>query len=896
VYDAGVIGRRAALASMALGCASCFATTGAPEAAHAFPVRTYTLPSGMRLVVEQDDGSKLVGVAWTIDVGDADDPPGRSGLAHLVEHLLFRLPDASGVSTWRRLIDLGASSNAMTSVDLTTAYGFVPRAALDELVAIFFERMSEPAHGLDEAALQKERRVVDEELALREGSPGLRLAVEALAGRPVIPAPAAMRAALGAISIDDVRSFIAAHYRPERMTLVLSGPLDPDWDRRVLDTLPAGLLGDRGRRVAPARHPLAAATSAAPRPEIASVVGKVSERELWLAWPIAPARGKDQVPMRMVAALADRILARKIESFEIADVSAGNVTVFSSAAVAAVLFRLELRPRADPERVRGEAGDLLQLLRTLPIADWQRAERRRVELDLQATRLREALAMESLAVRTRGRALIAHDDPQQGAADLVSAVIATSLNGVADVIARDLSDPPARSILLTPAAGVGPGPSRARAPVPAAEPGDVDERLDDEDGTVPHDAQAVIATAQGLGAREARVSRLRNGLTLIVLPRRGLPVATMLLGFHADPRPDERPGLRPALSIARSFRLALGPLERAILQRSFVDADEYFDTLEMFSSSAKSAIDLLWDEAGTLQVDWPSPAGELWAQRAARREATADGQLATSFTTALFGAHPYRLDQRSESVRRAKAAELRTWIEQVRRPANGALVVVGDVDATAIAADVEDALSDWSADESPAPPPPAPPKIGVARPVPLLAAVDSSRAWTKLEFACFLPPATSARDGVVGELLTDVLEDELFRRLRVERAASYSPHLSRAVLRGGTHLLEGALDVEPSAGPAAREILRGWLDPASVAAFDAAAIETARWRVARRSGLASATNGALAGRLYQAWNMGWPLESLDDYPRDLASVTPAEVANALAACRASAVISSLAPP
>ncbi|HVU49313.1 MAG TPA: hypothetical protein VHL80_01440, partial [Polyangia bacterium] len=106
----------------------------------------------------------------------------------------------------------------------------------------------------------------------------------------------------------------------------------------------------------------------------------------------------------------------------------------------------------------------------------------------------------------------------------------------------------------------------------------------------------------------------------------------------------------------------------------------------------------------------------------------------------------------------------------------------------------------------------------------------------------------------------------------------------------------GTVDVEPKAGPAARDLLRQWLDAAAGPALDAAAVDRARWRLARRSGLHDATNGALARRLYEAWNRGWPLETLDDFPRDLASVTPAEVAAALGSCRASAVISFLGPP
>jgi hypothetical protein len=86
-----------------------------------------------------------------------------------------------------------------------------------------------------------------------------------------------------------------------------------------------------------------------------------------------------------------------------------------------------------------------------------------------------------------------------------------------------------------------------------------------------------------------------------------------------------------------------------------------------------------------------------------------------------------------------------------------------------------------------------------------------------------------------------------------------------------------------------------WLGPARAVALEPKAIEKAGWRAARRSGLRNATNGAIARRLFDAWNMGWSQQSLDAYPKDLASATTAEVTGVLAARLRSAVLSVLAP-
>jgi predicted Zn-dependent peptidase len=101
--------------------------------------------------------------------------------------------------------------------------------------------------------------------------------------------------------------------------------------------------------------------------------------------------------------------------------------------------------------------------------------------------------------------------------------------------------------------------------------------------------------------------------------------------------------------------------------------------------------------------------------------------------------------------------------------------------------------------------------------------------------------------------------------------------------------------VDGKATPDAIEVLRDWFDETRPSPFTAKYFELYRWSKARRSGLMNATGLQLAHSLFTAWNMGWEPAVLDDYPRDLASVTQKDVVAALAACRKSAVISVLGP-
>src|SRR5438105_13913383 len=94
-------GQRSLLAAVLIAIAPCAslscASVGVADLAPAFPTRRHTLPSGLRVVIEDDPSASIVGAVCVVEAGAIDDPPDRYGLAHAVEHLVFATPDAPGV-------------------------------------------------------------------------------------------------------------------------------------------------------------------------------------------------------------------------------------------------------------------------------------------------------------------------------------------------------------------------------------------------------------------------------------------------------------------------------------------------------------------------------------------------------------------------------------------------------------------------------------------------------------------------------------------------------------------------------------------------------------------------------------------------------------------------------
>jgi predicted Zn-dependent peptidase len=259
----------------------------------------------------------------------------------------------------------------------------------------------------------------------------------------------------------------------------------------------------------------------------------------------------------------------------------------------------------------------------------------------------------------------------------------------APAIVAGAAPPPRR-----PPAPAGLAAADAAAPAPTlaleAEPAEAGDDL--LDGV---DDKGIAALARAPGAGAAQVTRLSNGLTLIALRKPGFPVTSMVLGFHAEPQPGEPRGARVAALFGRRYHMQVGPLDRDILQSFRRDTDSYQEELSMFSSGTEGALDLLSSEATTLYVGLPAPELDRWIERAALAEKTPDQQAERAFQSALWGGHIYGTLPEPDEVRRATADEARGWLDRVRRPGNGALAVVGDIDPAVVAREAERQLESW---------------------------------------------------------------------------------------------------------------------------------------------------------------------------------------------------------
>ncbi len=192
--------------------------------------QTTTLPNGLQLILLEDHSTPIVHLELWYHVGSKDERPGRTGFAHLFEHMMFKgsknvLPEqhTSMISS------VGGLSNAYTTEDVTVFWETVPSQYLPLVLWLEADRMA--TLRIEKDSFTREREVVKEERRTRiESQPYGRVSEiiydQAFTVHPYKHTTIGSMADLEAASIDDVRDFYRTYYVPENATVALVGDFD----------------------------------------------------------------------------------------------------------------------------------------------------------------------------------------------------------------------------------------------------------------------------------------------------------------------------------------------------------------------------------------------------------------------------------------------------------------------------------------------------------------------------------------------------------------------------------------------------------------------------------------------------------------------------------------------
>ncbi|VVS97398.1 Peptidase M16 [Sphingomonas sp. EC-HK361] len=265
---------------------------------------TRTLANGLRVYAIRDTGTPNVAVQVWYDVGGKDDPRGRSGFAHLFEHLMFKATRNLVPEQMDRLTeDVGGYNNASTGDDYTNYYEVVPANHLQRLLFAEADRMGSLA--VEQSTFVSERDVVKEEyrqsvLSRPYGKLfGTYLPAITYRTHPYARGVIGDIANLDSATIDDVRAFHATYYRPDNAILVVSGNFDPAQLDKWIDQYFAGIKKPAGAlpRVTvdePVRAKPASYTVYEPNTPLPAVA---------ITWPLPPDRDADAPALMVLNAI-----------------------------------------------------------------------------------------------------------------------------------------------------------------------------------------------------------------------------------------------------------------------------------------------------------------------------------------------------------------------------------------------------------------------------------------------------------------------------------------------------------------------------------------------------------------------------------------------------------------
>lgn len=221
---------------LALSGSAAYAPTAAAKApaslAVDIPYEQFTLPNGLRVVVHTDRKAPIVAVNIWYHVGSKDETPGRTGFAHLFEHLMFQGSENYRDEFFGPFERVGATDqNGTTNTDRTNYFQNVPTTALDMALWMESDRMGHFLGAVDQALLDEQRGVVQNEKRQGENQP-YGVLREPLSkalfpkGHPYSWTTIGSMNDLNAASLEDVKSWFRRAYGPNNAVLVLAGDID----------------------------------------------------------------------------------------------------------------------------------------------------------------------------------------------------------------------------------------------------------------------------------------------------------------------------------------------------------------------------------------------------------------------------------------------------------------------------------------------------------------------------------------------------------------------------------------------------------------------------------------------------------------------------------------------
>jgi zinc protease len=696
-------------AASVLFASSAFATEPAPAQRNApraeqlaplpqvdIPFTKFVLDNGLTLIVHEDRKAPIVAVNIWYHVGSKNEPVGRSGFAHLFEHLMFNGSENYNNDFFKGTELLGATDqNGTTNTDRTNYFQNVPTSALDAMLWLESDRMGHLAGAISQERLDEQRGVVQNEKRSGENQPYGRV-WDAItnatypADHPYGHTVIGSMDDLNAADLDTVKSWFRDYYGAANAVIVLAGDISPEEAKekveRYFGDIPSG---------PPVTHPTRMIAPMVGQ-QAETMYDRVGQPRMYKVWNTPEAGSADSDYLAMLSQIMtsgrnSRLYKRLVFDDQIAV----NVAAFQSEGEIGSQFLVMVTAKPDQDLARIEAivdEEMAKLLRDGPTA--QELERARTTLGAALVRGTERIGGFGGKSDLLAESQVYHGDPGawRVSYDRLLAARPADLTAAGQRWLRDGSY--TLSVLPFPEyAASATGVDRSQGVPPT--------------GAVP---AAVFPDVQH--------TTLSNGLKVILAPRDGVPTVSMNLIVKAGSAvdPDGKAGiaaLAPAVMTNGTDTLdALEISDRQQLLGATLGAGSATD----YSSISMTALDTRMEPSLALYADViqnpafrPADFTRSQAQQVAgiQQSNRSPGAIANRVLAAnVYGAEsPYgRPTNGTEaSVATLTPADAEAYHAAWFRPDNATLVVVGDTTLAELQPQLERAFANWKAPSTPLP-------------------------------------------------------------------------------------------------------------------------------------------------------------------------------------------------
>jgi zinc protease len=838
--------------------------------------------NGLRFVIMPDDSTQLAQVDIRYDVGSREDPPGRAGLAHLVEHMMFQVrPDGPNTPPiFQTILELATSMNAYTNWD-TTHYHMGSRSEnLDAMLKVEAMRMYYGCQNIPQQEFEREREVVRNEIRAQSSAEGQVVQYVEAAFYPKGHAYERMIGGndeqIASATLPEVCDFMKKYYTPDRAVLLVAGGVNVD---ETIELIKKWYSKIPKREAAP-RVAVAPFSVEHQKKEIEADVERPS---VWIGWPLPPGNTPEGELAQFGLGRLIGEISQKAGEYEFAY----NVepAVLGGELAPLFLIRIELKSMSKlDEALEFAQKSAKQAYRGFDMAGYEANESYRKRSQAQFVQSLERLdaRTETVATMVQFSKDFDFDSQDMYLFHQLDKIAKFDIAKVSAVVKKALTWENAGIVVVKPSTKGITGDKRSRVKFNAkSDAAFTDPPVDPAEAKRPIRNVGQLKNLSG-----AKRFELKNGMDVVLLPVHAMPLATASLIFKnaGDASTPNNPLLASTAAEFLDF-----PMDAEVFGATGigVGCSTSDDAMTCRTRGINIYLDVMLKglerkiKAGTYSQDgieeWQKGIKAQFKLKSVQEHT----EYIRQFVTALYGPdHAYTKTAvlTPEGASKIHKDALDDFRDNHYRAGNATLVVVGDFDVKYAEKLVRDTFDDWSTGTIDKPVD----KVAAKRTGPAYVGVTKSKVDQQITVALAYPaPAGIDGQEAAREVLTTMLSIRA-EDIRFKLGSTYGLGFSRTtkigptayMLRGGA-IIGGTIDAE-RAGESIK-VLRESLEALrNGEQFDEHFVR-ARRKLLQGLLTESTVTAELAARLSKIAEYGLDPNYYNTLVQQLAAVSPAQV-------------------